>query len=478
MSESGKITIIAKNIKGNANGQVRYDAKKISNTSGGVFSQNGKTKGTSYGKADERKPPVKSTSATTKVKEIELITALDDGSANDKSGGIQKGMVFGKTYEFRVKSFTGDKEPSDKSKINWIVKYHSLSKNQWQEINLKAKGEVMKLFVNEKEMCGRFVHVKAFINDSETEGQLKIWKHNRFRFFDRKIVYEQAENRAKNPWKINQQSSSLCGMAALYYILIKKDSALYLKIANELFRTGECKVNDFTIKPHSEALTMYDMDPKSSDYKTVNMPYVDWIVLATTRSREAFLFDNLVYRGIERGNIDMIKAVNWPEMMKKMTQKVANYSSVNMIGLSKLLIQQKKRPIGGRLYDKFSDSDLEHLKNMEIKHNQGHQILMMIDSNMIENTRSYSYSDIFNNSHWVVYEGGLNFFDEKGDITNSLDEIKNVSFKIFTWGYNPHNGYKDETNKIPASRYILLKSDYKISSDCFKSTFYGYIEAS
>ena len=33
MSDVGKITIIAKNIKGNANGQVRYDAKKISNTS-------------------------------------------------------------------------------------------------------------------------------------------------------------------------------------------------------------------------------------------------------------------------------------------------------------------------------------------------------------------------------------------------------------------------------------------------------------
>jgi hypothetical protein len=83
MGDAGKITIIAKNIKGNASGQVRYDAKKITNTSGGVFSQNGKTKGTSFDKAEKRKSPVKNASIIYKVKEIELITVLEKGSAND-----------------------------------------------------------------------------------------------------------------------------------------------------------------------------------------------------------------------------------------------------------------------------------------------------------------------------------------------------------------------------------------------------------
>lgn len=131
--------------------------------------------------------------------------------------------------------------------------------------------------------------------------------------FDRMIAYEQAEARSKAPWMINQENSSLCGMAALYNVLIKKDSSLYLKIAKELYRTGEITVNNFEIKPHKEAYSMYDMDPKSTDYKTVKMPEVDWIVLATTRSREAFLFDKLVYKGVERDDMDMIKAVNWTE---------------------------------------------------------------------------------------------------------------------------------------------------------------------
>ncbi len=100
----------------------------------------------------------------------------------------------------------------------------------------------------------------------------------------------------------------------------------------------------------------------------------------------------------------------------------------------------------------------------------------MIDSNMIEGIKSYSYSDILNNSHWVVYEGGLQFFDENNVVTNRLDDVKEVSFRIYTWGYNPLN-YLDEKGTKPSSSYKLLNANYKISSECFKSTFYGYVEA-
>lgn len=41
-----------------------------------------------------------------------------------------------------------------------------------------------------------------------------------------------------------------------------------------------------------------------------------------------------------------------------MTRNVANFSTVEIFGLNKLLIQQKKRPLGGRIYDYFSDSEL------------------------------------------------------------------------------------------------------------------------
>lgn len=414
----------------------------------------------------------------TQVKSIKLLTPLEKGSDNDNTGKNfnQEGAVFGKKYKFRVDAYT-NLPPQDKKKIKWKFKYHSISKNKWIEHNSTVTGEEYILYLNEKDICGRTIHIMAYINDEESEGYLKVWHHNRFRFFDRQIVYKQAENRAKDPWKISQEYSSLCGMAALYYILIKKDPDLYLKIVKELFRTGEVKVNDFIIKPHDEALSMYNMDPRSSDYATVRMPYVDWIVLATTRSREASLYENLVYKGVEKGSMDMIKAVNWPDMMKNMTKKVAGYTNINMVGLSNVLIQQKKRPLGGRIYDAFSNSDFQHLKDIDKKYKQGHKIMMMIDSNMIDNVKSYSYSDIFKNSHWVVYEGGLTFYDDKDTITTDFDEVENVSFKIYTWGYNPHNGYMNEETKTPAKKNVLLHPNYKISGKCFKSTFYGYIEA-
>lgn len=61
------------------------------------------------------------------VKEIELITTLDFGSKNDTKGGTNNlGMLFGKTYEFKVKAYHKD-VPKNKTDIKWMLKYHSLS---------------------------------------------------------------------------------------------------------------------------------------------------------------------------------------------------------------------------------------------------------------------------------------------------------------------------------------------------------------
>ena len=181
----GKITIIAKNIYGNSSGETRYDAKTIKNIAGTQHSQNG-VGGVINDKNEERKP-VKT--EMTQVKTIELTTDLDDGSANDGSEGIQKGMIFGKKYSFKVTEYTNG-EPKDKSKIKWMIKYQSpeLSKDKWVEIPSTITGENYTIFANEKDMCGRFAYIRAYIDNENDEGELKIWKHNRFRWFDRKII--------------------------------------------------------------------------------------------------------------------------------------------------------------------------------------------------------------------------------------------------------------------------------------------------
>jgi hypothetical protein len=143
----GTSRIFGENIQINSNGRIDYFAKN-------------------YTHGDPKEPPVKIANGA--VKEIELLTPLDQGSANDKSGKFQDGMIFGKTYHFKVKSYIKD-PPVNIAQIKWMIKYHSLSQNKWLEIPLTAKGNSVTIEMNEKDMCGRFVYFQAYINDPKVE---------------------------------------------------------------------------------------------------------------------------------------------------------------------------------------------------------------------------------------------------------------------------------------------------------------------
>ncbi len=441
----------------------------------------GGEKGNTYHdyKAPEKKQEKKTEKETLQegVKEIELLTTLDDGSSNDLSGGLQKGMIFGKTYRFKVKSYTNE-TPKDKSVIKWMLKYHSLTENKWITIPLPAKGDTVKITMDEKDSCGRFVYIRAYIKDAEKEAELKKWKHNRFRWFDRKIIENQITERVKEAWRIKQGSSSLCGMAALFYAMLKRDAKAYEKLAKTLYRTGEYDIDKYVIKPHDKALSMYEVKPTDKDYLNMGMFEIDWIVMATTRSKES-LNDQFVYNGFESGKTDMLKAVNWPDLLTRMCKEVAGFGNVQSHNLGFNSINNKKRLISSRIHDYFSDSDLEELQEINKLHKWGRTILLMIDADMINDNSSYnSLVDIGNDSHWVVYEGGLQFFDLKGNATTVLKEVASLSFKIFTWGRNPVNGeYKRINGSIDFDKDVInLKNKPGINVSSFKSNYYGYIE--
>ena len=391
-------------------------------------------------------------------------------------GKTKQGLVYGKEYQFKISQYGQGFIPSEseKKKIIWE---HSYINKDGEALNVitERSGETYKLKIDNLELCGKEIKISAYYEDNEAEGVLNEFCHNRFRYFDSSIIETQIRARASKPWKIDQASSSLCGVAGLFYLLAKKDASGYTKMAKELHQKGECNYNGYTIKPHEDALEMYDMNPNSADYKTVNMPLVDWIVLATTRSKESSMY-NMVYRGIENGSMDQIRGVNWPRMMKRLSKELLGYTRVEEIGLNEFLLQQKKRPIGGWLYDEFSNSDLEHLQKLNKEYKWGKQILMMIDAKLISDEPSYSYADIFNDSHWVVYEGGLQLLDKNKKTTSNLDDVEYVSFKIYTWGYDPVS-LKDENGVRPSSSYKLIRTSI-ISSKSFKSNFYGYIKMS
>ncbi|MFD2940660.1 hypothetical protein [Flavobacterium notoginsengisoli] len=422
---------------------------------------------------DPEDPPVKIMDGA--VKEIELLTALDLGSDNiPKSTKTQLGMIFGNTYHFKVKSYV-KKPPANLSDINWMLKYKSPSQNKWLEIPLSAKGDSVKITLNDEDMCGRYIYVRAYVNDPETEAEYKEWKHNRFRWFNRFEVHQQINDRVKDPWKIDQKYSSLCGMSALYYAMIKRDPKAYENLAKELFRTGEYKIGTYVVKPHEKALSMYETKPTDSNYKSMGMSEVDWIVLATTRSKES-LNSQFVYNGFENGDVDMLKAVNWPDMLTRMCKEVAGYTNAESFGLNLYSIMNKKG-IEAKAHDYVSNSDLLELQTIEKKYNAGHTILMMIDSDMIEDVSSYNPKNLTTNSHWVVYEGGLTFYDIHGNITTNVGQAEKVFFSIYTWGFDPVTQLDEFGNDDNKYKRPLIYKKQSISIKSFKSNYYGYIEA-
>jgi len=117
----------------------------------------------------------------------------------------------------------------------------------------------------------------------------------------------------------------------------------------------------------------------------------------------------------------------------------------------------------GGVSNEISGVALNNLEYMERAHKEGATVLMMIDSQMFENIVSYSYNDLLTQSHWIVYEGGLIFYNAANKPVKEIGKATMLAFKFATWGKNPEESLE------------LLTKKHRVSLDCFKSTFYGYI---
>ena len=79
------------------------------------------------------------------------------------------------------------------------------------------------------------------------------------------------------------------------------------------------------------------------------------------------------------------------------------------------------------------------------------------------NVWKQGFLSMFTQSHWIVYEGGLNFYNAANKPVKEIGKATTLSFKFATWGVAPSNSHENLVNKK------------NISVSCFKSTFYGFI---
>ena len=252
---------------------------------------------------------------------------------------------------------------------------------------------------------------------------------------------------------------------------------------------GEATFSGYTVRPDKDAAEeMYNMDSTGDNYpiwadtngkELERMPMADWLSLAVLRSHESstwtipiivkrfppfftLISKKMIYNGERENTIDQLSAVNWPDMMERLCRDFLGFQNVESVGLSINSLERRKSILSIRRYDEQSNDDLYSLLKMEKAHKEGATVLMMIDSQMFDDIVSYSYNDLLTQSHWIVCEGGLIFYNAANKPVKEIGKATKLVFKFATWG------------KDPLKSSSLLKYGV-ITSECFKSTFYGYV---
>lgn len=393
-------------------------------------------------------------------KKIQFLTELDKGSGNDGSGSTTStAMLYDHRYNIEVCLFNGEKLPNSED-YKWAIEYISPS-SPGKKIRreLKQQGARIGLEIDDIDYCGCELSIQAYTDAPEKFIELKQLVHHRFYWVDKKRIDKQIQERKSEPWRIDQGRSSLCGMAALFYVTIKNSADRYQKIAQDLHRMGECTLDGFRIKPSAK---MYEIDPANHGvYKRMEMWEVDWIVLAGTRSSES----NLGYHGLESGSWDQFAAINWPGMMEDLVKKIGGYKQTKAVDVDLLTPLTQNAFLSN---SRDPAKDLVKLDEMEKSHREGKKILMMIDMDMLLDTPGYKLGDIAQ-SHWIVYEGGM-----VKDSTN-----QRVKFKVFSWGFDPDKGTKYRLNQVSLTSKANnpIRTSDGILFPSFTSNHYGHIEA-
>lgn len=305
---------------------------------------------------------------------------------------------------------------------------------------LTKEGSSVSLRVSDAQLCGNSVEMAVYVED-QCLCKCSVWVHYRFRFLQRPDILKQVSDRVVNPWKIDQRSTALCGIACIFYLLAEDNPLLYRRSVLELHRVGFVLIHTYTIQPPT---SLYDMNPASDDYPK-GMPGADWIILASTRSKESFWG----YRG--RGR-EVLSAINWPPMLARLSRTLLNYDQV---------VFNLYSPLKTFLNDMLFSSDKVHVLISRIQRSfeAGAKMIMLIDLDLLYNRANYNFRSL-SRYHWIVYEGDLRMEDRDGAATTDAHQAATIYFKSYTWGLAPD---KSHTAK-------------GISKRAFITNFYGYIE--
>ncbi|WP_345990827.1 hypothetical protein AAEU33_02370 [Chryseobacterium sp. Chry.R1] len=370
----------------------------------------------------------------TQVKSIKLISVLDDGSLNDGSKTIKEksGLVYGKTYTFKVETYTND-APKDPSMIRWAVSYTDTETGKFYKNALEGPntGEEISITFNDANGCGNNLEIKAYINDVDNEGKLTLFKHNRFRFFDRKTLKSEIQQRMNTGKDIDQGQSSMCAIALIGHFLAIQKPSDYEKIILDMHRTGEAIVpsTQYKIKLDKDEHLIKVKDSDASYPNNSNggkMSYADFIFLFTIKDYLNSVFDYDPDGTSAGGFVEGGTGLTLPHEVASMMKNILSYTDVknetNLVTSKWASAKNSANELSGLL-------------------TSGYSIGLLITAGNFQNNSKGTFTIP---NHWVGLKGVT--LDEKNE---------KVILTLFTWG---------DISKV-----------WTVSFDPFEDGYFGYV---
>lgn len=238
--------------------------------------------------------------------------------------------------------------------------------------------------------------------------------------------------RLKQPSKIDQAMSSLCGPAAFVYSLAWQKPDAYVDFATNLFENGKASVQigekALKIKPSK--------DCRKSSPEKYEMEHVDWLTLASIRDAMNKIFDmddSGFFSSIGKLFGGDFRGITMPRELAKW---------FNRAGFTDVV--EKGSAINSGEYDRLVAANQAFKK--------GHMVCLFINAKVLGSNEKKRKKGSMLANHWVVLSS---------EISGLQKDSKNVKLDVFTWGYGKW--------PVPQTGQLTM--------DQFLKNFYGYVSA-
>jgi len=234
-----------------------------------------------------------------------------------------------------------------------------------------------------------------------------------FKCLIREQVAKGALERVRDPNRIAQGKSSLCGPAALVRSVASVDPVAYVDYVTNLFEFGRARLRALEVEAGED---LRDYDPGTK------LNHADWIALASLRDSENFFFD---YQAVE----NEFAGITLPSHLEGWFEKVGFTDVINDTNL-------------------IVDKDVSNVIAANELYKKNYWVCLFINANMLypEDMSSGSFSA----NHWVVQSSRVRLIGSQINLT------------VFSWG----EGF----NQVPPVGRAMAIDD-------FLDNYYGYVAA-